>query len=467
MRPFVHLRRWRDAPLVVQFLAAGAAVMLAAMLLIGSWITGRIQDAVVASTASAGALYLESFVSPLSQELAANDKLSEPAVRALEEVFAATGLGDRIVSYKIRKGDGLVVHASDPEIIGKHFQPSPELEAAWTGTVSGSFEGLDDDESAGEAALGMPLLEVYSPIHEVWSGQIIAVAEFYEVAAELERDLASARRDSWLLVAGVFLTSGLMLLGIVRAGGRTIAGQRAMLEARVAESREIAAQNAELRRRAIGASARATEQVERSLRRVSADLHDGPAQYVALAAMRLDSVVPDTEAGRAEAARLREALQTALAEIRTISRGLSLPELDKLGLAEVARRSVRAHLRPSGRTIELDYSGPADPPAELAQRLCLYRFLQEALSNATRHAPDADVRVEVAVTPDRLVATVRDDGPGFDPAEAAMARPDGGQGLAGMRDRAESIGGEVTFETAPGAGTTLVLTLPLGRGETT
>lgn len=458
------LARWRDLPLVVQFLLAGAPVMLAAMLLIGAWITRRIEDSVVANTASAGALYLESFVSPLSQELARNDRLSQPAVQALAEVFASTGLGERIVSYKIWKQDGLVVHASDPTIVGARFPPSPELAAAWNGEVNGSFEELGDAESAREAALSLPLLEVYSPIHEVWSGRIIAVAEFYEVAGELERDLADARRTSWLLVAGVFLASGLMLLGIVRAGGRTIARQRRLLQAQIAESRAIAAQNVELRHRAIGASARATEQAERRLRRFSADLHDGPAQYVALAAMRLDSVMPETDAGRAEAESLRAALRAALAEIRAISRGLSLPELDRLSLAGVARRAVEAHLRPSDRPVGFDYAGPDDPPAGLAQRLCLYRFLQEALSNATRHAPEAEVRVQVVATPERVVATVADDGPGFDPA-ATPVRAEGGQGLAGMRDRAESIGGEVKLETAPGAGTTLSLTLPLGGGD--
>ena len=89
--------------------------------------------------------------------------------------WPATGLGERIVSYKIWKQGGLVVHASDPAIIGKRFPPSPELQAAWAGEVSGSFEALGDAESAREAALGLPLLEVYSPIHEVWSGRIIAV----------------------------------------------------------------------------------------------------------------------------------------------------------------------------------------------------------------------------------------------------------------------------------------------------
>lgn len=440
--------------------------MLAAMLVIGAWISGRIKDSVVANTASAGALYLESFVSPLSQELAANDRLSEPAVRALDEVFASTGIGERIVSFKIWKPGGLVAHASNPALIGQHFPPKPELQAAWAGKVTGSFDDLDDDENATEAALGLPLLEVYSPLHEVWSGKIIAVAEFYEVATDLNRDLADARRKSWLLVSGVFLASGLMLLGIVRAGGRTIARQKAMLEAQIAESRGIADQNAVLRQRAIGASARATAQAERRLRRISADLHDGPAQYVALAAMRLDSLVPPTPEGRQEAATLREALQTALAEIRAVSRGLSLPELDQLPLAEVARRAVDAHLRPAGRPVTLTYSGPKDPEVDDSTRICLYRFLQEALSNAARHATGADVRVRIAVAADGLTATVTNDGPGFNPGAPGMSPTKGGQGLAGLRDRAESIGGEVRIETAPGAGTKLILTLPFGKGET-
>ncbi len=350
-------------------------------------------------------------------------------------------------------------------MIGQRFTPKPALRAAWAGNVTGTFDELDSAENATEATLGLPLLEVYSPLHEAWSGKIIAVAEFYEVATELKHDLADARRKSWLLVAAVFIASGLMLLGIVRAGGRTIARQKALLQNQVAESRSIAEQNAELRARAIGASARATAQAERSLRRVSADLHDGPAQYVALAAMRLDSLVPDTEAGRREAARIREALQTALAEIRAVSRGLSLPELDRLPLAEVARRAVEAHLRPSGAPVALAYSGTQDPEVDDSTRICLYRFLQEALSNSARHAPGADVRVEIEVA-ERLTATVIDHGAGFDPGTQEKRATDGGQGLAGLRDRAESIGGEVRLRTAPGTGTSLTLILPLGKGET-
>jgi len=202
---------------------------------------------------------------------------------------------------------------------------------------------------------------------------------------------------------------------------------------------------------------------------VSGDLHDGPAQYEALADMRLDSLVPATEDGRREAAALGEALQTALGEIRALSRGLSLPELDRLSLAEVARRAVAAHLRPAGPPVALEYRGPEDPEVAESARICLYRFLQEGLSNASRHAPGAEVGVEVEVGDGWLTAAVADEGPGFDPgsapAAAGAATGGGGLGLAGLRDRIESLGGEFRVESAPGRGTRLVLVLGLAKGE--
>ncbi len=459
------IQRLRTQPLVLQFLMAGAAVMLGAMLVIGTWTTARIEQSVVDNTASAAALYLGSFVAPISQELAANETLSEPAIRALRESFATSGMGQRIVSFRIWKPGSRVVYATDFSLVGQRFEPTQELKAAWSGRVSGSFATAAERDALPGAPADTPLLHVHAPLREVWSGRIIAVAEFYEVATDLRRDLANARTMSWLLVAGVFFLSGLLLLGIVRAGGRTIARQEAMLREQVDESRQIAAQNGDLRRRAIGASARATAQAERSLRRVSADLHDGPAQYVALAAMRLDSMVPATPAGQAEATTIRGALQTALAEIRTISRGLSLPDLDRLRVDDIVARAVDGHRRRTDARIDLRYDGPADPPLDGSARICLYRFLQEGLSNAARHAPGARVAVEVTAGPETVTARVRDDGPGFDPGARAL-RADGGEGLAGLRDRAESIGGELDVNTRPGRGTTLVLRLPLAKGET-
>ena len=461
------VRYWHGLPLVHRFGLAGAVVMLAAMLTVGVWTTRRIERSVIDNTASATALYMESFIAPLSQELSRQDILSEPAIRALDEVMKGTPLGRRIVSMKIWKQGGTIVYALNPSIIGTTLPPDAPLESAWQGTVSARFEDLTDEENAPEAALGLPLLEIYSPIREVWSGDVIAVAEFYAVETTLANDLAAARRQSWLIVAAVFGVCGLALFGIVRAGGQTIARQQDRLRDEAERSRAIARQNVDLRQRAVGAAARAAAQTERTLRQVGADLHDGPSQYLALAALRLERVLPDTEAGREEAEGIRAALNTALDEIRSISRGLSLPDLDRLPLPRggpACRRGPPAPRR-ERRPPALRRPGRSAPE-------CLGADLVPTASSRRRSpTPPATPRgapagVAVEVSPGEVTVTVEDRGPGFDPAAAVGIRADGGQGLAGLRDRAESIGGELEIESAAGRGTTLRLRLPRAEGET-
>lgn len=189
----------------------------------------------------------------------------------------------------------------------------------------------------------MPLLEVYSPIREVWTGNVIAVAEFYERADRLAADLRSARRTSWLIVGWAFLASGLLLFGIVQAGGRTIRQQRQALEEQLTQTERVSRQNADLRQRAVSASSRATAQTERAIRRIGFDLHDGPAQYLALAALRLDNVLVNQLTSPENVEQVRGSLAKALEELRIISRGLALPDLDELGIFELVKRAVQDH----------------------------------------------------------------------------------------------------------------------------
>jgi signal transduction histidine kinase len=96
---------------------------------------------------------------------------------------------------------------------------------------------------------------------------------------------------------------------------------------------------------------------------------------------------------------------------------------------------------------------PLDPGVELAA----YRIVQEALTNARRHAPGAAVDVEFRYTDDGLWLRIRDNGPG--PSTAAA-----GHGLLGMRERALAAGGELRFGAAAGAGFLIEATLP-GKAE--
>lgn len=457
--PPTHSAGWGRWSLPFQFLLAGAVVMICAMLVVGFWVASRIEQGVVQSSATAAADYVETFVAPLGEDFSEDPPLSEPARRALEEVFASSTVADRIVSYKIWRPGGLVLMASNPAIIGQRFEEAEDLKRAWAGQVAASYEDFDDAEDDREAALGIPLLEVYSPLHAYFTGEVIAVVEFYQNGTDLAAELADARRTSWLVVGGAFLTSGLLLYGIVQAGGRTIDRQRRMLEDQLAETRAISAQNAQLKRRVVAASSRATAQAERAHRQLGADLHDGPGQHLALAALRLDALLPDTARGGDDAKAVRASLDQALAEIRALSRGIAIPDLDAIDMSSVIERALQEHRTKTGMEVTLAGSHPAGGEFDYARKLCAYRFLQETLSNAARHSGGDHASVRVDADTAGLRISVRDDGAGFDRREALRLRDDGGQGLLGLVDRAESLGGAIEIDSTPGAGTTVTLSL--------
>jgi len=438
--------------------------MSTATAVVGNWISGRIVDAVVQNSASSAALYMESILSPLSQELAHSDRLSEQAARAVSELFLQQPMQDRIVSFKIWKKDGLIAHASNPDIIGEKFRPTDDLKRAWSGKISGSFEQLDRAENSPEAALGVPLLEVYSPIREIWSGEIIAVGEFYQRAERLQSDLASAKRTSWLVVATTFGVSTLILYLIVAVGDRTIRKQALLLKTRLAESQRMSRQNAELRTRVIEASERSSAQTDRFLRRLGAELHDGPAQYLALAMLRLEAAFPPEHGPKEDADDIQKSLQKALSEIRAVSRGLAAPDIEALALEQVIDRAVGDHPGLSSKP-KVSLSGSQSPDLSYAEKLCVFRFVQETLSNAARHAPGTSPSVCCRVQRSKIEVAVHDDGPGFDPSQNIKLGPEGGQGLLGLRDRVESIGGKFEIFSAPGKGTTIKMTLFQGQAR--
>jgi signal transduction histidine kinase len=446
------LKSWKSLSLAAQFAIAGGCVILLSMALVGRLVANRIEDGVVRNTALSSAQYIDSIIAPLSQDLADSDSLSPGAKRAIDELFSGTSLGERVVSFKLWKPDGLVVEATNPAIVGKRFQLSDDLRNALAGEVSASFENLTDEEDKREQALGVPLLEIYSPIREVWSGKVIGAAEFYEVATSLEKDLASARQNSWFAVALIFSSIGALLYLIVLGGSRTIDRQRAALTERLDEVQALNDRNRLLRERVQGAAARASAMNDQALRRIGADLHDGPAQLLGYAALRLDTL-RDTAADAGEVERIERAVKDAIREIRTISRGLSLPDIDTRGAADIVQSVAEAHRARTGAPVAVDCDVAQDCTLSAAAKICLYRFVQEGLSNAWRYGGAAGQEVILACGAGRLRLAVRDTGPGF-PVRPAPAEDGGGMGLAGLRDRVESLGGVFTAknrEDGPGA----------------
>lgn len=456
IRIFQNLaRRWSELSLALQFVLAGGFGLLAVMLVVGAWVTTQIRDGVMRNSAATTALYVDSVIAPLLPDLRKSQELSDSVKQALDETLGQGALGKRLASFKLWRRDGTILYAKESALIGRHFDPSDNLRSAFQGNVVAEFNTFDADENE-ERATGASLLEIYNPVREPWSGEVVAVSEFYEVADDFQATLASALLSSWLIVAGATLAALLLLSGIVLRGSRTIDDQRGALRRQVSELQGLVTQNSALRQRVQRASRRATALNERYLRRIGADLHDGPAQLVALAALRMDSPVFSgdgqwSESRSTEVAMIRKTLEDAMREIRGICNGLVLPQIETAAAADILRLAVDEHERRTGTAVTLTLAEPLPEPGA-SEKISIYRFVQEGLNNAYRHGRGKDQAVRAGMKGGRLFVEVSDGGPGFDPARAE------GLGLAGLRERVESIGGQ--FETLTGPqGTRLVIRL--------
>lgn len=206
------------------------------------------------------------------------------------------------------------------------------------------------------------------------------------------------------------------------------------------------------RRRAGSAALRAQEE-ERA--RLARDLHDEVNQSLTGLLLRLEAVreaaPPDL---KGELAETKTLANQAMRELLSLARQLRPTALDDLGLAAAIGGQVEQLGRgeiEAGFATEGDFSELGDDA-----QLVVYRVAQEALSNAGRHSGAGRVEVRLRQGKDGGVTLeVADDGRGF-----AFDEAEGGLGIAGMRERALLVGGDLTIESRPGRGTTVRLTLP-------
>jgi signal transduction histidine kinase len=436
------LHRWNSQSLARQFLIAGGLVSIAALLLVGAFVTSVIEAAVTRHSAATTALYVDSVIAPLLPDMRTSRELDQSITRALDETLAQGALGDRLASYRIWRRDGTLLYSSDKSLDGRAEPGENDLRAAFAGEMVAEYNRPED-------AGGQPLLKIYNPILQPWSCDVVAVSEFHEIATDFQRTLRYARIRSWLAVHAVTLAFFLALSAIVFRGSRTIDQQSRALQQRVGELSDLLAQNKALHARVQRASRRVAALNESHLRKVGADLHDGPAQLIALAALRLDNIAADAhtspEAREKELAAIKANLDEALGEIRSISSGLVLPQIEAAELPEILAKAVRAHEQRTGTSVELSLSGPIKPLPPSA-KICIYRFVQEALNNSYRHGGGKGQRVEQTSEGGLVGVEVIDGGPGFDPA---AVRPES-LGLAGLRERVESLGGRFSIESSDG-----------------
>jgi signal transduction histidine kinase len=455
-----------------QFLLFSLMILLAGMVSIGLWIQREIKEVVTHRTAEVTALYVNSFVSPHLQALGANSHLSPADVEAFDLLLTETALGSDIVAFKVWAADGTVLYSPNDDLIGQRFDPHAELEQAFAGEVVAELSDLSKPDNLYERQLWDSLIETYAPVRLGDSQQVVAVAEFYQNPSHLLGDIRSAQVRSWLFVGVATLVMYALLVARVRRVGNIIASQRDELEGNVARLRDLLAQNRRLHDRMQAAAGRTTALNERYLHRISADLHDGPAQNVSLALLRMEGLSEalrskhhrdDGSDGLEDLGTVRSSLDSALTDLRSIARGLRLPEIEDLTPTETALRVLKDFNRATGRDVGFQRKNvPTEAPLPL--KITIYRVLQEALVNSFKHANNATQTVTMTGGGDDIDLEIIDDGPGFDPQSAPG---EGALGLIGMRERVELLGGrfEVTNRAPTGTRIWVCLPLTLDRGD--
>ena len=447
---------WNRLSLGAQFLIVGGSFALIALLVVGLAVRTVIEDNFTRNAAATTALYVDSVIAPLLPDMRKNKVLDESVSRALDETLGQGALGKRLFSFRLWRRDGTILYSSRPELIGKKYPLDDDRKTAFAGEMVAKFGHVDEPGSEAERNSGQPLLEIYNPVLQPWSGDVVAVSEFYEIAPDFQKELDHALLRSWLAVAGAVLFLFFGLSSIVVRGSGTIASQRTALVAKIEELSRTAAQNELLRSKVLRASQRTSELNEQFLRRIAADLHDGPAQLLALAALRLDSKALHQRAGakadrEADIASIKQYIADAMVEVRSISKGLMLPHIEAANLPEIIGLAVSEYRQRTGVQVEMQLSG-RQPALNRSEKIGIYRFIQEILNNGFHHAGGRGQSIRETSDDFGVTIAVADSGPGFDTESVSGT----GMGLVGLRERIESLGGTFGIESSS-KGTTVIM----------
>jgi signal transduction histidine kinase len=206
-------------------------------------------------------------------------------------------------------------------------------------------------------------------------------------------------------------------------------------------------------------SARLVETQEEERRVLSRELHDEVGQSLSAILVGLSNLSAAIRANARtpmenEITALRRIVEGTVKMVRNITLLLRPSMLDDLGLIPALEWQAREVSRQTGLRVDVAAGGVSDHmPEEF--KTCIYRVVQEALHNVTRHAAAGSVRIVAQQEPGRLLLSIQDDGQGFD------VRRSRGLGLLGMEERVAHLGGTLQLVSEPGSGTLISVILPL------
>jgi signal transduction histidine kinase len=295
----------------------------------------------------------------------------------------------------------------------------------------------------------MLAVDLTDRIHELTERQL-------EANGAQVSDLFSVFRTRLVLLLIFTVGTGFLLAGL--SLWRILALER---EGETRFQQILGAQN-ELKR----LSAELLSAQENERRRISRELHDEVGQVLSAIVLGLGNLRSaiennDAEEALAQLQLVQDMTQRNASVVRNISLLLRPTMLDDLGLFPALKWLAREVSRTTGIHVEvIAERGPMEVPEDLPEdhRTCVYRVVQEAVHNASRHSGARQIRIHLQLTNGyRLRVSVQDDGKGFEPSGYT------GLGMLGMEERIQHLGGVFKVDSQPGRGTTISFELPLSE----
>ena len=226
------------------------------------------------------------------------------------------------------------------------------------------------------------------------------------------------------------------------------------------ESKEARQQADEARRQLLGEVMRAREEERATLAR---ELHDEVGQQVTalLLGLQVLSRAKTVREARPQAGQLREVAAQTVESLRRLAHGLHPLALDQFGVASAIELAAKDYTAAFGIPVELDVQAFRQVRLPKAVEIALYRMCKEALTNVARHTEATGASVSLRLEGSDVVLEIRDDGAGFVVSEVLdSANPARAFGLRGIVESAGLLGGSARIDSAPGRGTTILVTVP-------
>lgn len=201
------------------------------------------------------------------------------------------------------------------------------------------------------------------------------------------------------------------------------------------------------------------ETQEQSFQYYSQEIHDNIGQALTICKLNLHELAAQTENAKAiELARgCTQILTQALTDLRNISHTLNGDYISRLGLKEALEKELQ-HINVTKKLQTTLHIEGEVLLLEAEKELFIFRIIQEAISNALKHAAARNINIMLLYKKEYLIVSIRDDGKGFDPLQLSHSS---GIGLSNMQLRANLLSGSIHFDTAENAGTTITLQIPL------